>query len=894
MVDDIKIIPSSLRSKVESSIKRAKSVRESVTLEYKKLEKEAEGLQKALDALNVGKDVLSDRYENFFYDKKEKKEHERNIQNFENRIKSNQQRLQQKQASMQNMASAREDRAGSMLSESVAGIINPEANQTEINKIAQHHQIIALSSKMAKNTRQAEVEKRMKARAEEMAASSDEIESFAASGDKGGILAKTKQHDELLNKQALDQAILKQKRRSGTDIRGMFEGGMDTVGAIQKETKQSIIKDIINKGETGSLQEEQAKLKEFMNEFIDAFQKFSRAAEEGAENTEDLGESMKLLEQRYKDQKEIVNQVSKGGDDGSIASEMWMRTAGLGLKTIGTAGMVGGQLTRGLGVQIPLERKMLGTGFANMQNNQAEDLMNIGMDAGALRRVRTNVYKRGAKIGARAGSFENAAQMSELIGGSAFAVNEAARGAAVEAEGRGVIGKGINFVKGIATGGAATAASAVAGGFNAAAPRVGGLVLQGARAKAGIPQGQAMLAAQGADIEYGNAINRIQDISDNQFMGSARTLGIASRGMGSMRSGALNTLFNGSNQMQLARLGLGVQDQASLLQGGVGALGGEFNTSDIFSAGRIQRSGITSGSQYMQNLGQLSSVGGGSKELEDIMTMAVAAGMDNSKNVGEMVDATKNMSQSAGAFGADITSGAANTIGAQKSLNRLGFSGIKGKDQLDKIIDISQKQSLTQGMGGLFNPGMMDKIMKAGKSGMSISDLETQNPELFGEATAATKNVSGGSFSGLYSRLFGGKAAKGSIAARGAGADVEDVLAVPNISDAKKFSNSEFNNNISKLSEVLSKTIEGMNLEQMEEVVKNSAESLSQPLEGFKEQTITFQNTISDLDKTLNSFMDKIKDLINGESDAKKNNPDRTPLKESWKALSRMRTNKEG
>jgi hypothetical protein len=359
------------------------------------------------------------------------------------------------------------------------------------------------------------------------------------------------------------------------------------------------------------------------------------------------------------------------------------------------------------------------------------------------------------------------------------------------------------------------------------------------------------------------------------------------------------------------------------------------------------------------------------------MTMAVAAGMDNSKNVGEMVDATKNMSQSAGAFGADITSGAANTIGAQiqdllgmginknqavsmaqmstsgvtnlstdkglnianvlemkelqealpdasvmeieaigrgdlnqflsisksfandpakaqKSLNRLGFSGIKGKDQLDKIIDISQKQSLTQGMGGLFNPGMMDKIMKAGKSGMSISDLETQNPELFGEATAATKNVSGGSFSGLYSRLFGGKAAKGSIAARGAGADVEDVLAVPNISDAKKFSNSEFNNNISKLSEVLSKTIEGMNLEQMEEVVKNSAESLSQPLEGFKEQTITFQNTISDLDKTLNSFMDKIKDLINGESDAKKNNPDRTPLKESWKALSRMRTNKEG
>lgn len=138
-------------------------------------------------------------------------------------------------------------------------------------------------------------------------------------------------------------------------------------------------------------------------------------------------------------------------------------------------------------------------------------------------------------------------------------------------------------------------------------------------------------------------------------------------GGGGDRENALSALTDPAFLSQLAEKGLGQKDLPKVVSAAVSGLGKEF-AKDL--EGTLSRAASTSQvgyfqspDQYIQARTALSGVGGSSEDLERIMREAVAAGMDSSKNIMEMVQATQSLSQRSAAMGIQSTVGAANMIG---------------------------------------------------------------------------------------------------------------------------------------------------------------------------------------------------------------------------------------
>ena len=122
----------------------------------------------------------------------------------------------------------------------------------------------------------------------------------------------------------------------------------------------------------------------------------------------------------------------------------------------------------------------------------------------------------------------------------------------------------------------------------------------------------------------------------------------------------------------MAELGISPGKSAQLLQQGIRQIG---STQDIPGmiqmAGRMEQSRLMGADQFMGMQGQLSNVGAGTFDLENIMKNAVAAGMDKAKNIQQMVDATTSMA-------GDLAKSGVGGAGAAGSLLSVGVQRLRG------------------------------------------------------------------------------------------------------------------------------------------------------------------------------------------------------------------------
>jgi hypothetical protein len=96
---------------------------------------------------------------------------------------------------------------------------------------------------------------------------------------------------------------------------------------------------------------------------------------------------------------------------------------------------------------------------------------------------------------------------------------------------------------------------------------------------------------------------------------------------------------------------------------------------ELTRAGQAARAGyFDSPDQYIEARGALASVGGDGDDLEKIMRNAVAAGMDSSKNIMEMVGAVTSLNQRSADQGIDATAGMIQQYG--KAVTGLTQSGV--------------------------------------------------------------------------------------------------------------------------------------------------------------------------------------------------------------------------
>lgn len=128
--------------------------------------------------------------------------------------------------------------------------------------------------------------------------------------------------------------------------------------------------------------------------------------------------------------------------------------------------------------------------------------------------------------------------------------------------------------------------------------------------------------------------------------------------------------------------GIGMKDIPSILSGFKGAIGKDFTAngmqgieSEMARAGNAARVGyLDSTSQYIQARGQLTGIGGGSDDLEKIMKQAVAAGMDSSKNIMEMVGAVQELNSVSASAGINSTMASTEMLG--RSIGDLRAQGV--------------------------------------------------------------------------------------------------------------------------------------------------------------------------------------------------------------------------
>jgi GH24 family phage-related lysozyme (muramidase) len=152
-------------------------------------------------------------------------------------------------------------------------------------------------------------------------------------------------------------------------------------------------------------------------------------------------------------------------------------------------------------------------------------------------------------------------------------------------------------------------------------------------------------------------------------MGSLMTQNIAG---GGDRQNVQAMLSDPNTVNMIAQLaGLSGKDVNKLTGMGVAGLGKEFArdggmgaVNDIVRGGQLSRIGyMQSPEQYMQARSAMTGVGGGAQDFEEILKNAVANGMDASKNIMEMVNATVSLSQRSAQAGIAAFGGAAEGLG---------------------------------------------------------------------------------------------------------------------------------------------------------------------------------------------------------------------------------------
>lgn len=126
--------------------------------------------------------------------------------------------------------------------------------------------------------------------------------------------------------------------------------------------------------------------------------------------------------------------------------------------------------------------------------------------------------------------------------------------------------------------------------------------------------------------------------------------------------------------------GLGVKDIPKLTGIGVAGLGKEFaknGVSDIIRGGQLSQIGyMQSPEQYLHARSMMTGGGGGGDNFEEMLKNAVANGMDSSKNIMEMVQATGQLAQRSASMGINAYSGSSE--GLMRGIDALRNQGVSG------------------------------------------------------------------------------------------------------------------------------------------------------------------------------------------------------------------------
>ena len=517
---------------------------------------------------------------------------------------------------------------------------------------------IALASSQSTSAIERQVQKSQL----ELGRQDDRIREAAANLTPGGsdrhLQHMIRNREGMLREIGIGQAAIHEQRKMRIDTRSQYH---DTREFAEKTSRALGDRDIRSMIKSGGIDFRDAdkQLEAAQRKMITAFEAFDKALKAGAENVDELGKAAGAAKQDVEQKAGIAKALQQAGmgSKGDILS-----TVGTGLQVGGAIVSASGDIYRQWTSQKNMDVARLQTGFLGIANQRYADARAAASgDAAAIMRVRNDSYNKSIAFGQNISTDETRASAANMVGSGMSATGSMLKGGAAGAVTGAAIGSffgGIGAIPGAVIGGAI---GTIGGGLSAAAGGITQTSGQAAQLQSGATQASAFQEGYGAMMAQETARQAMQAAVLQKAMDFTRQSWRASSGAGSGRAGMLSGVRDITFQQNLAKnYGINLEESAGLMAAGIGTMGGNFSSSDITRAGAFAKAGFGSSEQYMSLRGQMSSAGGGTKDnLETILRNAVAAGMDSSKNVADMVRTMGSVAMRTSAGGVSTFGGAA-------------------------------------------------------------------------------------------------------------------------------------------------------------------------------------------------------------------------------------------
>lgn len=412
------------------------------------------------------------------------------------------------------------------------------------------------------------------------------------------------------------------------------------------------IREGLRKGEYGSITDISKRVDDASKSLVDAFNKVQTELKEFGKTTKSTHDNLLRANEEYEKQHRILKEAGEGGAGGIGGGGRF------GKFISGAAAAMpyvaqGVQLAQYGFVGADMQQMALRAQAASMSNQEYFDTLGAARgDMSALRRLSTSVYGRSVSTGAAYGT-------RAVVGGGVGAAVQGVTGVA-----QGIIG-----TLALASGNPL----AMAFGGQTLAAGAGGVLDAGKSAidlGKGITRAQAALQTTGLSRQIDDATYAAFDAANQALYDYRMSAYQSTMGAGTKTGTMYNKAVAPETMRQLAGFGLAPEQGAALFGLGARAIGADFTRSKDMGAGivargaELQQARVMGADDYIRRVGQMSNVGGGQKEVEEILANAVRRGVDDAKSLEGLFNLTQMLSRSSASMG---VSGALET---QRSLTR--------------------------------------------------------------------------------------------------------------------------------------------------------------------------------------------------------------------------------
>lgn len=526
------------------------------------------------------------------------------------------------------------------------------------------------------------------------------------------------------------KAVLRTQKQKGMSTEKIYRGAEEVIESAEakadKYQQQSRVKELAASGGLGSKEKELDGFIEATNKAKAALEAYQKAVDdnikvqESGTNQEKQAQQQKLEQRRQELQAaqrgvregELRHQAATGGPN---KFDMWRQGAAAGGSIVNSIGAIG--------IDDEIKEMKLKTYFAGTANQQF-------------------FRKESAVNGDMTALYEEAATQKFV---SAFTAKMGGR--------EDLRTTGVNVAKGIGTITDAAESFLTGDGVKGAIANAGAggadLFRSMIAQAEGLPQGTTKVDADAAARGMAKQISAIPGYIRQKTFDQAMAARDLSIGLGGSAVNMQSDLTDTSVLDEFAGVGIrgGKAAQITSMARQIGSLNGASASDLAIRAGEVEmNTKIMSAEQYMGGMAQLAGVGAGQGDMETIMKNAVAAGMDNAKNVQQMVSATLAMSSNlakSGLGGAGVgsmvgasiqkltASGVDKNIAAQAVSAAANFQSGLSTDvsaDLGTVFEMEQLQSIAPGMNTA-------QIMRAA----SLEQTDIQSLMKMGDKDRASK-----------------------------------------------------------------------------------------------------------------------------------------------------------